>query len=95
VKKKISCHLEALSFTTETPLEHLDPSLKVVKVAVACGGGSLGLNIVNAIHSTNLHAVIMPSRSARSSLAARGITVRIIDCNSPTCLLTAFTALAG
>jgi uncharacterized protein YbjT (DUF2867 family) len=51
-------------------------------VAVAGGVGSIGLNIVNAIHAVTSHNVIVLSRSDQPDLEARGITVRVVDYSS-------------
>jgi nucleoside-diphosphate-sugar epimerase len=55
----------------------------MVVVAISGGGGSIGSNIVDAIHRTNKHTVVVLSRSQQPDLTSRGIEVRLVDYTSP------------
>lgn len=54
----------------------------MVVVAVAGGGGGIGLDIVQAILNTKKHEVIVLSRSNQPHLTSQGIDSRIVDYGS-------------
>ncbi|KAJ5546901.1 hypothetical protein N7494_004486 [Penicillium frequentans] len=54
----------------------------MVTVAVAGGGGGIGLEIVRAILVTKKHDLIVLSRSKQPSLTTQGVDVRIVDYKS-------------
>ncbi|KAJ5527857.1 hypothetical protein N7513_012016 [Penicillium frequentans] len=54
----------------------------MVTVAVAGGGGGIGLDIVRAILNTKKHDLIVLSRSKQPSLTTQGVDVRIVDYES-------------
>lgn len=54
----------------------------MVVVAVAGGGGGIGLDIVRAILNTKKHEVTVLSRSIQPHLASQGVDSRIVDYGS-------------
>lgn len=60
----------------------------MVTVAIAGGTTGIGSNVVREILSTNKHRVVVLSRSERPALEENGISVRVVDYNSPQSLKT-------
>lgn len=69
--------------------------IKMIKVALAGGTGSLGRYIFSALetHPTKKYNIIILSRSPQPDLAARGISIQIVDYNSLDSLTAALSGV--